>query len=153
MQVSNSTQFFFFLSFFFFGRQGLPVAPADLELLSSIPQRSARLCLLIAGIKGVCHHAWLWHTVVKIITYYISCTMWFFVFLSCAPYWSEIKFCSLRFFFFFFGLFNLFETRSPYSSGCPLIHYVDQAGFEITEICLPLSPSAGTKGVCHHAGP
>lgn len=27
---------------------------------------------------------------------------------------------------------------------------IDQAGLKITEICLPLPPSAGTKGVHHH---
>jgi hypothetical protein len=34
-----------------------------------------------------------------------------------------------------------------YTSGCPGTYYIDQAGFELTEICLQ---GAGIKGVCSH---
>jgi hypothetical protein len=34
-----------------------------------------------------------------------------------------------------------FKNRvSLYSSGCPRIHYIDQAGLKLTEIQLPLPP-------------
>ena len=39
-----------------------------------------------------------------------------------------------------------------HSSGCPAthyVHYIDEAGLELTELCLPLM-SAGIKGVSHH---
>jgi hypothetical protein len=36
------------------------------------------------------------------------------------------------------------------SPGCPGTCSIDQAGLELTEICLPLPLSAGIKGVCHH---
>jgi hypothetical protein len=44
-----------------------------------------------------------------------------------------------------------FQDRvSLYSPGCPATHFVDQAGLELRN--LPASvPSAGIKGVCHHA--
>lgn len=29
--------------------------------------------------------------------------------------------------------------------------YTDQAGFELTQICLPLPPKTETEGMCHHA--
>ena len=32
---------------------------------------------------------------------------------------------------------------------CPGTHFVDQAGLEHTEICLPQAPSAGIKGMSH----
>ena len=45
----------------------------------------------------------------------------------------------------------LFQDRvSLCSHGCPGTHSVDHAGLEHTEIYLPLSPSAGNKGVHHH---
>jgi hypothetical protein len=42
------------------------------------------------------------------------------------------------------------DRVSLYSPGCPGTHFVDQAGLEL--INPPASvPSAGIKGVCHHA--
>jgi hypothetical protein len=40
---------------------------------------------------------------------------------------------------------------SLHSSGCPGTHSVDQIGFKLIEICLPLPPCAGIKGVSHQA--
>lgn len=38
------------------------------------------------------------------------------------------------------------------SSGCPGVHCVGQAGLQLSEIRLPLSPSAGMKGARPHPG-
>jgi hypothetical protein len=47
-----------------------------------------------------------------------------------------------------FVCFLVFQDRvSLCSPGCPGTHFVDKAGLKI-HLCLP---SAGTKGVCHHA--
>ena len=35
-----------------------------------------------------------------------------------------------------FSFFGLFETGFPFSPSWPGAHYVDQAGLELTEICL-----------------
>ncbi|GAB1296262.1 Phosphoinositide 3-kinase regulatory subunit 6 [Apodemus speciosus] len=45
--------------------------------------------------------------------------------------------------------FQLYRVKvvSLHSSGCPGTCYVDQADLELTEICLPLPPNAGTKGI------
>ena len=54
--------------------------------------------------------------------------------------------------FFLFTL--LFETGSHYVALIVLelrTHYVDQAGLELIEICLPLPSNAGIKGVSYHA--
>jgi hypothetical protein len=52
------------------------------------------------------------------------------------------------FFLFVFCLFFFFQDKvSLCSSGCPGTHSVDQAGPELTCLCLL---SAGTKGVFHH---
>lgn len=37
------------------------------------------------------------------------------------------------------------------SPGCSGTHHVNQAGCEFTELCLPLTPNAGIKSICHHA--
>jgi hypothetical protein len=45
---------------------------------------------------------------------------------------------------------NIFMSGFLCSPGCPGTHFVDQAGLELTEICLPLSWSLGFKGVGHN---
>jgi hypothetical protein len=58
---------------------------------------------------------------------------------------------TLFFFLFCFFGFLVFRDRvSLCSPGCPGIHFVDQAGLEL-RIHLPCLPSAGIKGVRHHA--
>jgi hypothetical protein len=53
---------------------------------------------------------------------------------------------------FFCFLFFVFRDRvSLYSPGCPGTHFVDQAGLELRNIACLCLPSAGIKGVCHHA--
>jgi hypothetical protein len=58
--------------------------------------------------------------------------------------------------FIYLFIFNVlfFETGSFYIHipGCLGTHYINQAGLELTEMGLPLPPSAGIKGVCHHEG-
>jgi hypothetical protein len=68
----------------------------------------------------------------------------FFV-LFCFVLFSFVLFCFVLFCWDKFSLCN--------SPDCPGIHFVDQAGFELTEIYLPLPlvPGAGTKGVGHQA--
>lgn len=41
--------------------------------------------------------------------------------------------------------------RDLCTPGCPGTLYVEQAGLKFTEICLPLSSSAGLKGMCYNA--
>jgi hypothetical protein len=54
--------------------------------------------------------------------------------------------------FFFFFFFLVFPDRvSLYSPGCPGTHSVDQAGLELRNPPAFLPPSAGIKGVRHHA--
>jgi hypothetical protein len=60
---------------------------------------------------------------------------------------SEIHFASF-FFFFFFLVFR--DRVSLCSPGCPRIHSVDQAGHKLRNPPDSL-PSAGIKGVHHHA--
>lgn len=43
-----------------------------------------------------------------------------------------------------------FETGSLCSSGCIGTLYRDQPGLELTEFCLPVPLSPGTKGIGHH---
>lgn len=38
-----------------------------------------------------------------------------------------------------------------YDSASPGTHYEDQAGLELTDICLPLSPRIMLKGLCHYS--
>lgn len=38
-----------------------------------------------------------------------------------------------------------------YDSASPGTHYEDQAGLELTDICLPLSPGIMIKGLCHYS--
>ena len=47
--------------------------------------------------------------------------------------------CGLVPFLFFVFLFFL-RWGFLYSPGCPGTHYVDQAGFQLTEMLLPLPP-------------
>jgi hypothetical protein len=45
----------------------------------------------------------------------------------------------------------VFQDRvSLCSPGCPGTQSVDQVGLKLIELHLPLPPSAGIKGVCHH---
>ena len=55
--------------------------------------------------------------------------------------------CLLLLLFFWF-----FETGLLCVALVPVLELalVGQAGLELTEICLPLPPSAGIKGLCHH---
>ena len=48
----------------------------------------------------------------------------------------------MGFFFGFFGFLKFFETRFLYVTALAVLElaFVDQAGFELTEICLPLPP-------------
>jgi hypothetical protein len=49
-------------------------------------------------------------------------------------------------------VFCFFRDRvSLYSPGCPGTHSVDQAGLELRNPPASGLPSAGIKGVCHHA--
>jgi hypothetical protein len=53
---------------------------------------------------------------------------------------------------FFFLLFLVFRDRvSLCSPGCPGTHFVDQAGLETQKSACLCLPSAGIKGVRHHA--
>ena len=52
--------------------------------------------------------------------------------------------------FLVFVFIFLHDRVSLCSPGCPETCSVDQAGLELTEIRLPLPPSAGIKGVHHH---
>jgi hypothetical protein len=54
--------------------------------------------------------------------------------------------------FFFLVFFEILVSLC--SPGCPGTHFIDQAGLKLTQksACLSL-PSAGIKGVCHHAWP
>jgi hypothetical protein len=63
---------------------------------------------------------------------------------------SSIRAARAFFYLGFFSslLFFIFRDRvSLCSPGCPGTHSVDQAGLELTEMHLPLPPSAGIKGV------
>lgn len=40
-------------------------------------------------------------------------------------------------------------VRQGFSVQCPETRFVDQAGLELTEVCLPCLPRAGPKGVYH----
>jgi hypothetical protein len=51
---------------------------------------------------------------------------------------------------FFCFVFVFRDRVSLCSLGCLGTHSVDQAGLELKSACLCL-PSAGIKGVCHHA--
>jgi hypothetical protein len=42
------------------------------------------------------------------------------------------------------------DTVSLCSPGCPITHYIDQAGLNQKSICFCLL-SSGTNGVCHHS--
>ena len=42
-------------------------------------------------------------------------------------------------------------SNSICGSGYSESHYADQAGLKFTELCLPLPPSAGIKGVYHYS--
>lgn len=45
------------------------------------------------------------------------------------------------FYFDFFFSFLIFQVRISFChSGCPEIHFVDQVGFELTEMALTLAP-------------
>jgi hypothetical protein len=77
-------------------------------------------------------------------------------FLFCLFVWVFF-FC---FCFVLFGWFSFFflDRVSLYSPGCPGTHFVDQAGLELrnppasaSQVLGSLLPSAGIKGVCHHA--
>jgi hypothetical protein len=50
--------------------------------------------------------------------------------------------------FFFFSI--LWDRVSLCSPGCPRTHSLDQTSLELTEICLPLPPSAAIKVLSHH---
>jgi hypothetical protein len=55
-------------------------------------------------------------------------------------------------FVFVFGLFCFVWDRvSLYSPGLPGTHSVDQAGLGTQKFACLCLPSAGIKGVCHHA--
>jgi hypothetical protein len=47
----------------------------------------------------------------------------------------------------------LFETGFLCSPACPGTHSVDQTGLELRNPPASSIPSAGIKGVCHHARP
>ena len=56
-----------------------------------------------------------------------------------------------RFTFCFVYLFWFFKTGFLCSfRACPGTHSIDQAGLELTEICLALPPECWIKGVHHH---
>ena len=64
----------------------------------------------------------------------------------------EKKTIKVLLFVCFLVLFFFRDRVSLYHPGCPGTHSVDQAGLDRTQksACLCL-PSAGIKGVCHHA--
>jgi hypothetical protein len=47
--------------------------------------------------------------------------------------------------------FIFMRQVSLYNPGCPGTSYVDQAVFNLIEIAYLCFPSAGIKGMCHHA--
>jgi hypothetical protein len=51
----------------------------------------------------------------------------------------------------FFGFWFFQDRVSLYSTGCPGTHFVDQAGLETQKSACLCLPSAGIKGVRHHA--
>lgn len=70
---------------------------------------------------------------------------------SCNDFFV-VCFCLLCLYCFVFGFFKtafLIVT----DHGCPGTCFVDQADFKFMEICLPLLPSSGIKGMFHHAQP
>jgi hypothetical protein len=75
---------------------------------------------------------------------------------SCLSFPSVgLQVCATRsswvtlFFFFFWLVFR--DRVSLFSPGCPGTHFVDQAGLELRNPPASEFPSAGTKGVHHHA--
>lgn len=54
-------------------------------------------------------------------------------------------------FIFWFVFFWVMVPK--YNPDCPGNHYVDQDVIKFTDICLPLTPGDGIKGVFHHAKP
>ena len=48
----------------------------------------------------------------------------------------------IRWYFFGGGLFETPPKGLPFSPSWPAAHYVDQAGLELTEICMPLPPES-----------
>jgi hypothetical protein len=65
-----------------------------------------------------------------------------------SPPFSSSPLSSAFFFFFFFFSFSRVSLCSP---GCPGTHSVDQAGLEPRNPPASAFPSAGVKGVRHHA--
>jgi hypothetical protein len=52
--------------------------------------------------------------------------------------------------FFVYLVFGVLRWVSLCNPGCSGTHSVDQAGLELTEVCLPLLPECWDKGMSHH---